>query len=296
MRREKRGAKMHKAYRSITPWFLLAKALFLSTACHPIEPSSHLNAALSREDDHWKQPEVHVCFEQAERGYEIDRQTIARAVQSEYARAGIQFVGWKTCRDTDSGIRVSFRESADSSHTIAFGRNNAGIAANLVMGLQSRCPVIFSGSVCESNLALHEFGHALGLRHEMNRRDSVSCALDQTAGEGEVEALQMGAYDGQSIMDYCHLYAAVDQQRVLQLSEGDVSAIRARYFGLVASLSISIPSLVRTPWSGFVQGEHLSSYRYVVGPQEALACEDLSSYSQALPLSQPLHIDPDGLG
>jgi hypothetical protein len=268
----------------------LALFLLLVAACERPQNHAELDGYVSREDDSWLQDSIPVCFEQA-RGFERDRALIQEAVSSEYARAGIYFSGWGICTANDAGIRISFDENAGVSQTLKIGRGNSGLTQNLVMGLKSRCAGVFSGSVCESNIALHEFGHALGLHHEMNRRDNKSCGQDQTSGEGE-DALQLGPYDTRSVMDYCFLYAANDRMEPLRLSGQDVAALRTLRKGLVASLDQSIPMTLQETWTGFVKGPALTGYRYALGPKDELACDQLSTYSVRLPLDQPITIDP----
>jgi hypothetical protein len=261
--------------------------LLLGAACERPQ-NSDLDAYISRDDDRWTQNPITVCFEQAH-GYVQDRAIIKQVISTEYARADIYFEGWDTCLEDDQGIRISFDENAGMSQTKEIGKKNAGLTQNLLMGFKSRCSTVFSGSVCESNIALHEFGHALGLHHEMNRRDNQSCTQDQTVNE---DAMQLGPYDTRSVMDYCFLYAANDKLEALHLSEQDVAALKALNSGLVASLDHNVPRVVEDTWTGYVQGRKLHTYRYALGPKDSLACNQLSSYSQSLPLHQPIQIDP----
>jgi hypothetical protein len=68
--------------------------------------------------------------------------------------------------------------------------------------------------------ALHEVGHGLGLLHEHERPDAPNCPR---AGDGQrstdTSALEIGAYDAASIMNYC------STTQTPTLSDGDVRAV-----------------------------------------------------------------------
>lgn len=264
----------------------------LNLACNKLANHSGLMAYLSLGDDRWNSETIPVCFEQAN-AYALDRQTIAPTIVREFAKAAYQIVGWETCRDSDRGIRIRFEELAKTSHTQAIGRNNSGLIAGISFGLNTSCARPFSGSNCEVNIALHEFGHALGLHHEMNRRDNFDCPLDQDAGEGEDDAIQFGAYDPNSIMNYCRLYRANDHDEALALSSGDMRALKNLQTDVRASLAKLPPRVLKEKWSSPVMGPGVSHYRWAVGPKDILRCDEQGIYSESVPVSQNISLDPE---
>ena len=90
-------------------------------------------------------------------------------------------------------------------------------------------------SNCLGNIALHEFGHALGLHHEMNRSD-ITASECPNKQYNELEAFNIGKEDHDSIMNYCHLWGANGENQRLDLSDGDLATIDELYSGSVAYL------------------------------------------------------------
>jgi Metallo-peptidase family M12B Reprolysin-like/IPT/TIG domain len=74
---------------------------------------------------------------------------------------------------------------------------------------------------------LHEFGHAVGLHHEHERRDASNCD-DGDVGSGNSESVTIGSYDPQSVMNYCAIreepvFTSGDIQGINHLFPGDDS-------------------------------------------------------------------------
>lgn len=153
-------------------------------------------------------------------------------VRSEYARAGFSFPGWGACEPGSPGIRIRIADVADR-HVQAFGARLDGMSDGMQLNLSFTVPFYGCNGTgvknCVEEDALHEFGHALGLRHEQSRVDSF-CADDGTVGLGEGGALRLTAYDKDSIMNYCAngVHFVVGGRRA-QLSDGDVETLRSYY-------------------------------------------------------------------
>jgi|GEM_PF-6983837 len=143
---------------------------------------------------------------------------------------------------------------------------NETIAANIIFGLEAYCGgarMKLSKEKCYQGVALHEFGHVAGLRHEHIRPEAIAslgCDLTKafedftkTAGTGKStfaeklgESAELrGEYDPRSIMNYCYLNvlermrvmddqglttkAASEDEIKMELSAGDRATLKSLY-------------------------------------------------------------------
>jgi len=78
-------------------------------------------------------------------------------------------------------------------------------------------------------VVLHEFGHALGLRHE-HARDDSTCASPETLDSPGYNGEPLWTFDASSVMSYCYDWGTSDPV----LSAGDIRALHTIYPGAVA--------------------------------------------------------------
>ncbi len=197
--------------------------------------SSDLQGNVSEGSDYlWPNATASVCWEKNIPQVDWDqfapmRTKIAEYVTSQMARAGFTLNGWQACDINSMGMRVEQRKKQPTDWNTgivkALGRKVDGKLGGVSL-------VMDHESTAVASTALHEFGHAIGLRHEANRSDSP-CARDQYGGLSEENygALPQGAYDPDSIMNYCKLSAGKSTGLLVPLSQGDIATIKALYSG-----------------------------------------------------------------
>lgn len=176
----------------------------------------------------WQQSKIPVCWENPEDASEGDLEAVKTAVKGSWEKNScLEFTGWKKCAPNNMGIRVLIDD--DGPHAKGLGATLDGKRNGIVLNFsyqtwgQTCLKSEKQRQLCNTSIAVHEWGHALAFSHEHNRWDTPAECLK--APQGTNGDLALTSWDPDSVMNYCNPVYANDGV----LSDGDINGLHKAY-------------------------------------------------------------------
>ncbi len=143
----------------------------------------------------------------------------------------LKFTGWAKCSSgADGPVRIKVADygpyAAHLGKPIIHDR--PGVLLNFELSIWQPDPWCVQSEenrlTCIKAIAVHEFGHVIGLSHEQNRPDTPGECKE--APQGAHGTKMLTPWDPKSVMNYCHpIYNATGYA----LSEDDIRSVQAMY-------------------------------------------------------------------
>lgn len=153
--------------------------------------------------------QVEVCWETASGDLARERELSRLAVEGSWeVYALIDFTGWGNCTPDQQGIRIQATSNEEASVRFIgnkLNRQPGGLDLNIAHRNWQGTACENIEDQCLAAIAIHEFGHALGMPHEAFNRRGLNGAQPCPEGRsGPAPDVFATNYDPDSIMNYCN--------------------------------------------------------------------------------------------
>ena len=187
----------------------------------------------------WEIKTINVCWVSPLPKHAAYRGMVRDAVQATWVKqSGVQLTGWEECQPNEKAVHIVV--GAAEWPRAAVGKTAYFSDPAMWLNFELDKHRSFTGCAgrldqCIRVIAVHEFGHMLGLIHEQDRPDTPdecqkSLAVDQVNlnNRNAADLQMLTHYDAKSVMNYCNKeHWAAKLENIL--SADDIAAIRVLF-------------------------------------------------------------------
>ena len=200
--------------------FSLGGIMTVLGGCGNVEETHSETKGLYLTKAHWANNKASVCFVPESTVSNKEKLGVKSLVENTWLQhIDFKFTGWKTCGSKGADIKILMGKGTKRgwSYIGAYSRSKSPSMALRDFENEGKNQNYYRYGI------VHEFGHALGIRHEHTRIDRpADWNVSKKCGGKTSKGKTIGNYDRQSIMNYCQPARPV-------LSAGDIATIKAMY-------------------------------------------------------------------
>jgi hypothetical protein len=181
--------------------------------------------AMEVKDARWQSPIIFVCWESSAAPYSTEKLWVQTAVKGSWeAASALEFRGWCPCSEKYTGVRIAVDDTPPITQMLGKNLNKQknGVTLNFTFS-KWKAPCSDQREACIRAIAVHEFGHVIGLVHEEYQPkvpDKCGSLVNGPPGDHSLTP-----FDIESVMSYCNPHYG----NLGKLSACDVEAVQAMY-------------------------------------------------------------------
>lgn len=173
---------------------------------------------------------IKVCWINPNDSNKSERDLTRNAIIYSWEYYGVvKFIGWEKCLETSKGIKIKIQDVRPFSR---YGSDADLVKTSMSLNFDFNHPSMAECKskkrICIWSIAVHEFGHALGFIHEMDRDDaSKECRKIHAMKPvpDSLDAVKITKWDLSSALNYCtSIY-----RNMIRPSDCDVAAYHKFY-------------------------------------------------------------------